>query len=123
MKPEPAPHHLSTAAKALWMDIQRSYQLEGRHSHLLKLALESLDRAEAARKQVTKDGLMLRGPKGIRKPHPLLNVERDARLAYARLMRELGLDDEPREPAVRPPRVKPVSQTKRYRDARKETEN
>jgi phage terminase small subunit len=63
---------------------------------------EALDRGEEARNAVKSDGTYLRDRFGQLKPHPALAVERDARVAVARLARELNL--EPPAPEARPPR-------------------
>jgi hypothetical protein len=47
-----------------------------------------------ARKQLDEEGLTVAGREGI-KPHPCIAIERDARIAVARLVRELDLDTEP----------------------------
>jgi phage terminase small subunit len=61
------------------------------------LALEAWDRAQGAREQLEREGLTVPTGGGIR-PHPCIAIERDARLAVARLVRELDLDAEPPVP-------------------------
>ena len=57
------------------------------------MAAEALDRAEQARKLVEAQGLIIINKKtGATKTHPAVAVERDCRIAYARLIRELDLD-------------------------------
>ena len=65
------------------------------HLRLLQLACEAWDRAQAAREQLDRDGLTVPGREGGIRPHPCVAIERDARLAVARLVRELDLDTEP----------------------------
>ena len=57
--------------------------------------MEAWDRAQAARAQVDAEGLTLLGQGGVSRAHPCIAIERDARLAVARLVRELDLDTEP----------------------------
>ncbi len=61
------------------------------------------DRAEEARDRLAKDGTYYTDRFGAPKVHPAVAVERDARLAFMRAVRELDLDGEPL-PDPRPPR-------------------
>ena len=71
------------------------YVLQEHHLRLLQLACEAWDRAQAARERLDRDGVTVQGAEGGLKTHPAVGVERDARLAVARLVRELDLDAEP----------------------------
>jgi phage terminase small subunit len=64
------------------------------HLLLLQAAAEAWDRYQAAREQLDREGLVIPGRQGP-KPHPAIAVERDSRLGFARLIRELDLDVEP----------------------------
>jgi phage terminase small subunit len=90
-----APEHLSASAAAWWITTVERYVLEEHHLRLLQLCLEAWDRSQSARAQLDRDGLTVpHGDGGIR-VHPCVAVERDSRLAVARLVRELDLDTEP----------------------------
>lgn len=53
------------------------------------------------------DGLVVRDDRHNLRPHPLLMVEKDCRIAFARLVRELGLDvDSPASTQRRPPALR-----------------
>jgi P27 family predicted phage terminase small subunit len=101
--PEP-PSHLSPSARQWWETTVDRYVLEAHHLRLLQLCCEAWDRAQEAREQLTHEGLTVPGREGGCRPHPCVAIERDSRLAVARLVRELDLDTEP--PA--PERVGPI---------------
>src|SRR5215831_10955237 len=91
--PQP-PSHLSASATQWWRTTVETYVLHEHHLRLLQLACEAWDRAQAARAQLEEEGLTVSGQKGPR-PHPCIAIEHSARLAVARLVRELDLDTEP----------------------------
>jgi len=90
--PAPPPHLSSTSAEWWNLTVAR-YVLEEHHLKLLQLAAEAWDRAAQARQQLEREGLIVQGREGP-KPHPCASIERDSRLAFARLLRELDLDTE-----------------------------
>src|SRR5262245_1417686 len=98
MKPEQPPSHLSAAMKSWWLEVHRTYQLEAHHRHLLQLACEAFDECQRARAVLAEAGTTVPTKNGV-KAHPDVARERDARLAFARLVRELDLDTEPPVPA------------------------
>ena len=65
------------------------------HLKLLQAACEAWDRLQEARELLAKDGLCIAGREGGLRPHPAVSIERDSRIAFARLVRELDLDVEP----------------------------
>ena len=79
------------------------YELESHHSRILLLAAEAWDRGLTARQIITRKGMTFEDRFGQPKPRPEIAIERDSRLAFARLVRELGLDSEELD-APRPPR-------------------
>ena len=85
----------------------RDYVLEPHHIHLLRLCAEAMDRAQQAREILADEGVCFRDDRGNVRAHPAVAIERDARLAVARLLRELDLDLEPpSEPRRRPPALR-----------------
>jgi P27 family predicted phage terminase small subunit len=101
----PPPDHLSLDAAAWWVDVLRDYSLEPHHLHLLQLACEAWDRKTEAQAELAAHGaLTFTDPKGTIRAHPAVAMERDARVAFARLVRELDLDTgTPAAAAPRPP--------------------
>jgi len=99
-----APSHLRPDTAKWWLEVVSDFELEPHHVKLLTLAAEALDRATQAREAIKKDGAYLPGRyEGSIRAHPAIGVERDSRLAFARLVRELGLDGDA-QPS-RPPRI------------------
>ena len=92
--PEPPPH-LSASAAQWWRTTVDRYVLQEHHIRLLQLCCEAWDRSQTARAQLDEEGLTVSGREGGIRPHPCIGIERDARLAVARLIRELDLDVEP----------------------------
>lgn len=70
---------------------------------VLQAAAEAWDRLQEARERLRADGSYVSDRYGALKAHPALAVERDSRIAFARLVRELDLDGEP-APDPRMPR-------------------
>src|SRR5690606_12109438 len=87
-----APSHLRPATADWWRSVHKDYVLEQHHVRLLTLAAEAWDRCAEAREAVAKDGLTVSTKDGGLKAHPAIGIERDCRLAFARLIRELDLD-------------------------------
>lgn len=73
----------------------RTYALDAHHLRLLQLACEAWDRAADARRQLEVDGAVYRDRFGAPRAHPAVAIERDARLAFAKLVRQLDLEGEP----------------------------
>jgi phage terminase small subunit len=100
----PAPGHLSDRARRWWRSVVDTYQLEDHHLHLLRLAAEALDRAEEARAALGANGTTYLDRFNAPRLRPEVSIERDSRLSFARLCRELDLDTEAAVSSrVRPP--------------------
>ena len=102
----PAPSHLVRSAE-LWRSVVADFVLDTHQLELLLRLCEASDLADLARQQVAAEGLTTTDRYGQVKAHPAVNIERDARIAVARLVRELRLEDAPDE--ARPPRLGRVS--------------
>lgn len=100
------PAHLAPETADWWRAVLGEYELEAHHLRLLRLACEAWDRCQQARDILDRDGLTTETDSGGLKTHPAVAIERDARLAFARLLRELDLDAEPPEDRARPPALR-----------------
>ena len=101
------PAHLSKAMQDWWHAVVRDYELDEHHLKLLEACCGSWDRMEQARATLAREGLTIQTKHGV-KQHPAANIERDSRLAFARLLRELDLDCPAPQPEQgwRPPAIR-----------------
>jgi phage terminase small subunit len=90
-----APAHLAPSTAAWWRAVVADYELAEHHERLLTLAGEAWDRAVEAREAIAEYGTFFTDRFGQPRVHPGVAVERDARLAFTRLVRELALDGDP----------------------------
>jgi len=84
-----APGHLKVKTRRWFKSVVRSYYLEQHHVRLLIMACEAWDRNVEARERIAQDGAYVRDRWDCLKLHPAIAVERDSRIAFARLIREL----------------------------------
>ncbi len=105
--PKP-PGHLRAATRRWFSAVVADYDLDPHHIRILTLAAEAWDRGQAAREIVDKDGLTYTDRFGQPKARPEVAIERDSRIGFARLIRELGLDAEP------PPEAPRMARTRDY---------
>jgi|SRR5690242_20614115 len=98
------PRDLSKESAKWWSEVVAEYEMASHHLRLLTLAARAWDRAESAREALRNNGLTYRDRHGVLRPRPEAVIERQAMVAFARLLRELRLDGAP-EPDVRLPRI------------------
>jgi len=98
-----APAHLQEETRRWWRQVMADYVLESHHIKLLTAAAEAWDRLQQAREAIDREGITIPTGGGGLKAHPAVAIERDSRLAYARLLRELDLDAAPAPSGKRPP--------------------
>ena len=95
MKTTPkAPRHLSEPSRNWWRSCLKTYVLEPHHLRLLQSAAECWDRQQQARSILDREGITFIDDRGNTRAHPAVSIERDARIGFARLIRELDLDVE-----------------------------
>jgi P27 family predicted phage terminase small subunit len=89
------PKHLRAASSQWWKEVVGEFDLDSHHIRLLTKACEAFDRSEQAREAILKYGLTFEDRFGAPRARPECAIERDSRLAFARLVREIGLDVSP----------------------------
>ncbi len=88
------PRHLSRPAKSWWRSVVTQYDCGPHELHLLTLAAEALDRCTAARHAIEAHGMTYQDPKRGPRMRPEVIIERDSRAAFARLIKQLDLDED-----------------------------
>lgn len=101
-----APAHLSREAQRFYRQIRKDFDLGDQPEALaiLQVAGESWDRLQAARAALDANGTTYTDRFGAPRTRPEVAIERDARVAFLRALRELGLGVEDAD-GPRPPRV------------------
>jgi phage terminase small subunit len=101
------PKYLKPATRRWWRSVVETWELDEHHIRLLTLAASAWDRSEEAREILAAQGLIFTDDKINRlQAHPCVAIERDSRLAFARLLRELDLDVQPSPASSRPPALR-----------------
>ena len=98
-----APKHLKPATRRWFSAVVKLYELEEHHLRLLTLAGEAWDRCVDVRQAIAEHGMVFLDRHGAPRPRPEVQIERDSRIAFARLLRELDLDVAPPVEPRRPP--------------------
>jgi len=99
------PSYLSKESRDWFASVMANFDLEPRHVRLLTLAAESWDECQAARAAVAKHGLTFVDRYKQPKERPEVGIARQARIAFARLLRDLALDVDPPPETPRSPRI------------------
>lgn len=100
-----APAHLRLDTAAWWGSVAEEYALEPHTLRILTLAAEAWDRGQEAREAIAKYGPVYVDRFDQPRARPEVAIERDSRIAFARLVRELALDLDPPDEPGRPPRL------------------
>src|SRR4051794_2172435 len=86
VKPTQPPDHLRPATRKWFASVVENYELEPHHLRLLQLAGEAWDRAEQAREALEEHGLTFTDRFDCPRARPEVAIERDSRIAFARLL-------------------------------------
>ncbi len=92
-RPPEAPAKWCKSAAKFWRAVCRDFHVnEPQAVALLTAACWQLHRADQAKNAIDRDGAIIKDRFNQERPHPAVDVERKAQLAFLRLARELGLD-------------------------------
>lgn len=94
------PSHLRKRGRNYWETVVSAVEMEGSDLELLRAACEQLDRADAARLAIRREGMFTTDRWDKPKAHPAVAIEVAALNAFRQLQRELCLADAP--PDARP---------------------
>jgi phage terminase small subunit len=100
-----APPHLRPDTAAWWASVAVDYALEAHQLRILTLAAEAWDRGVEAREAIAQLGSVYVDRFAQPRARPEVAIERDSRISFARLVRELALDVSEPGGAGRPPRL------------------
>jgi len=101
---EMIPKHLREETAEWVRFVLSEYDLESHHVKILIQAAECLDRIIEAREEIEREGSYYKDRFGQPRVHPAVDVERNGRIVFARLVRELNLSQEPDD--LRPPALR-----------------
>ena len=102
---EPA-RDLGVYGRKLWDQVMREYAVEDAGGlEMLAQACQELDRAEALREEIDRDGVVIR-VRGTVRDHPALKHELACRAFVVRTLAKFGLDVEPVRPSAGRPGLK-----------------
>jgi phage terminase small subunit len=89
------PRHLEGPTRRWLSTLAANFELESHHHRLLALLGDAWDRGQQARRAIATHGTTYTDRFGQPRARPEVAIERDARIAFARLLRELALDVDP----------------------------
>jgi P27 family predicted phage terminase small subunit len=89
--PPPPPDHLGESERKIWADVVRDWRGSSASFAVLTSGLEAHQRARECAEIIRDEGLVTNGRDGQPRSHPLCSVERDARAAFQRTFRQLGI--------------------------------
>jgi phage terminase small subunit len=89
--PPPPPEYLSDASSKFWRDVTERFLLEAHELKLLEFACMALDRIEAGREAIAKDGPFIVGQRGRLVAHPATKVIKDSEDSFRLILGKLDL--------------------------------
>lgn len=87
----PAPTGLGTRAKKLWRDLHATWTFTPDETAVLELAVEAVDRADRAQRDIDSHGILVADRFGQLKANEAIGVKATAEVNAARLLKQLGL--------------------------------
>jgi hypothetical protein len=97
------PKYLKTESRDWINYVLSQYDIDQHHFRLLVLAAEAWETGQAARAEIAKHSAVYVDRFGAPRKRPEVSIQAEARIAFARLLRELDLDVDPPASASRPP--------------------
>jgi phage terminase small subunit len=113
------PKHLAAETRRWFAEVCAAYELEEHQVRLLVLAGEAWDRCVEARIAINTHGLTFVDRFGSPHARPEISIERDSRIGFARLLRELNLEVSPPHEPRQPGRQAGVPLLSNYRNRRR----
>ncbi len=93
-----APRHLSALSKRFYRRLVAEYSIDDISGlRVLRQACECLDLIEETRREISKQGLVIRDRFNQPRANPLLSTQRDARAGFLAALKMLGLAAEAQE--------------------------
>jgi phage terminase small subunit len=87
------PMSLRRETRRWFKSVTDRYELQDHHFRLLLLAAQAWDEGAAAGEALAEHGLTYLDRFETPRARPEVAIRRDARIAFARMLRELGIDD------------------------------
>jgi P27 family predicted phage terminase small subunit len=101
-----APKHLRAGTRKWFKTVVEEWDLEDHHIRILTLAAEAWDQTQLCRETIQQDGQTYTDRFGQPKERPEISIMHNARIAFARLVRDLDLDFEGGGGLSRPPALR-----------------
>ena len=95
------PRGLSKASQKLWKEIVEQWILDPSQLSVLRVGLESLDRLQAAKKTLDREGCT-HEHNGLMRLHPAVVLEKQSRAGFYQAIKILGLNLYPPDEMERP---------------------
>jgi phage terminase small subunit len=89
----PAPAGLPASVRAWWRHVHLTYTFEPHELELARLACYCLQRGHQARAAIAREGLTFKDKHGVKRPHPAIAIERNATAQFAKLCRQMKVDE------------------------------
>jgi phage terminase small subunit len=105
LKQDSPPPHLRPDTASWWAAVVAEFDLEPHHLRILRLACEAWDRGQESREAIAQHGSVYVDRFNQPRARPEVAIERDCRISFARLMRELALDVDGPDDGSRPPSI------------------
>ena len=90
-----SPQHLSKRSRAVWAEVDETFEIDAARRIMLQTALEALDRYNEAREKLNAEGVCFTSETGVIHLHPATRIEKESRDGFIKAWRSLDLDMDP----------------------------